>query len=136
MKKTVSQSLVFLSGVIILVLGGLNILAWIILFNVIQSIKTPPQFLIPILEALMDALKHPFQIVILLLTMVLGIVLVIASKKMKKPEKLFHWSVAALVMGLIILFELKGGGIFGGITAGILSSAGGIFGLIESTKKT
>jgi Na+/melibiose symporter-like transporter len=136
MKKIASSPLVLISGLIILILGGLNILAWIILLTFFQSIETPPQFFIPILEAFMNLLKHPSQIVILLLTVVVGIIFVVASQKMKKPEKLFRWSVVSLVLGLIILFELRGGNVFGGTTAGILSSVGGVFGLIESTKKS
>jgi hypothetical protein len=54
----------------------------------------------------------------------------------KKSEKLSTWSTVSLVGGLVLLFELKGGGVFGGITAGILSGIGGIFGLIEVTKKS
>lgn len=137
MKKYASSPLVFLSGILILAIGGLNIAAWLILFNIVKSIKTPPEFLIPFIQHFMNSyLKSPLQLIIPLLTLITGIIFVIASKKMKKAEKLFTWSVVSLVLGLIILFELRGGGIFGGITAGILSSVGGVFGLIESTKKS
>ena len=137
MKKNAGSPLVFLSGTIILVIGGLNIVAVLILFNFVKSIKTPPEFLIPFIQHFMNSyLKSPLQLIIPLLTIVTGVIFIIASKKMAKGEKLFNWSVVSLVLGLIILFELRGGGLFGATTAGILSSVGGIFGLIESTKKS
>lgn len=135
MNKKASSPLVFLSGIIIIIIGSLNILAWIILFNFIKSVKTPPQFLIPLLDTSSYYLRHPFQIFILLITVGVGVILVIASKKMKQTEKLFHWSIISLVLGLVILFELKGD-FLGVKTAGILSSLGGIFGLIEAKNKS
>ncbi|MEK7528582.1 MAG: hypothetical protein AAB592_02365 [Patescibacteria group bacterium] len=138
MNKKISSSLVFLAGIIILVIGALNTIAWFILYNFIQStIKTPPpSFLIPFLNAFSNSLKHPLQIVVLIITLGLGVLLVVTAKKIKHTEKLFAWSTVSLVLGLVLLFELRGGGVFGGITAGILSGIGGIFGLIEATKKS
>lgn len=136
MKKHAGSPLVFLSGIIVLISGALNIIAWLYLYNQLQSTNTPPEFLIPFLENFMNYLSNPFLIIKILLTIAVGIILIVASKKMKKSKKIFGWSVASLVLGLVILFELHGGGVFGGITAGILSSVGGIFGLIESTKKS
>ncbi len=133
--KKVSSRLVFLSGMIILILGGIHIFAWIFLLNFVQSVKTVSPSFMPIVTAFMNSLRHPIQMVIPVLTILVGVILVVASKKMKTSEKLFHWSVVSLILGLVVLFELNGG-IFGGTTAVILSSVGGIFGLIESTKKT
>ena len=120
---------------IILILGGIHIFAWIFLLNFVQSVKTVSPSFMPVVTTFMNSLRHPIQLVIPVLTILVGVILVVASKKMKTSEKLFPWSVVSLILGLVILFELNGG-VFGGTTAGILSSVGGIFGLIESTKKT
>ena len=135
MEQKTSAQLVLISGIIILVLSGLNVISWIISYTVFKSLQTLPTFLIPFLEAFMDYLKHPFQFVSIFVMIVIGIFLIIASKKMKIPEKLHHWSVLSLVIGLIIIFELHGGNIFGGVSAGILSILGGALGLYCSINK-
>ncbi len=138
MNKNTSALLVLISGIIVLITGALNTIAWIVLYNFIQSaVKTPPSpFIVPFLNAFSNSLRHPYQIVALLITLALGVSLIVAAKKMRRPEKLFAWSTVSLILGLVLLFELRGGGVFGGITAAILSGIGGIFGLIEVNKKS
>ena len=48
------------------------------------------------------------------------------------PEKSHLWSIMSFLVGLIVIFELHGGNIFGGISAGILSIVGGALGLYYS----
>jgi hypothetical protein len=137
MYKKTSSLLVFLSGIIIFVIAGIRIISWIVIYNLLVSNKIPPsQFLNQTIDSFKYLVENPFLMVVLFLTIAGGIIFVIASKKMKKPEKLFRWSVVSLVLGLIIISELKGGNIFGSTTAGILSVIGGIFGIIESSKES
>ena len=135
MKKIISSPLVFLSGIIILISGGINAVVFLILFIIFKTSDTVPAFLATFLRNTIIELAQPLRIISILIPIVIGIIFLVASKKMKKPVKLFKWSVVSLILGIWFVFELNGGGVFGGITAGVIACLGGVFGLIAYTKE-
>ena len=110
------------------------IIAVSIFFKSIAFTQPPSETTMAYIQALAKNYMPPLGIIKLLIISALGVLLIIASKKMESPQKLSTWSLCSLIVGLIIIFELHGGGVFGGMVAGILSTVGGGIGLYESQK--
>lgn len=135
MRKSVSSSLIYLSGIIYVILGAVNMVGWILLWFFMQGLEAPPAFILPFLDIFMYALQTPSQLIVLFLIMIIGLVFIIAAKKIRKEDNLLRWTIISFVLGVFILFEIGFRGMFGGMTAGILAITGSIFGLIELSRK-
>ncbi len=136
MKTPTSSKLICISGIIIFTLSTISLLTWLYLYNLMTSVTTPPEFIQPLLDAFIQNLRNPFLIIWRILAIVIGIILIISARKLKKSKNISTWSIVALTLGILILVDLNTTNSTIGIkTAGVLSVIGGIFGLIESNKK-
>lgn len=133
---TPSSALIFLAGVSNLFIGILNIALLLIAFHLLRSVQAPSENLVLFIQYLFNAYpQSQIQLIIPIFTLISGIVFIIASRKIRKGERVLEWSICSLSLALIIFFELNSGA-FGLTTASVLAIIGGLFGLIEITKKT
>lgn len=134
MKKSVGASLICFSGMIYSFLGMLNLIALAIFLLFVQNINVSPSLSMQILDTLMRGLQHPIQLIIPLIIILVGLLLILSARKIKKEKNVLRWSIIAFTLGLIMVFEIGFRGNFGFMTASILAIVGGVFSLIDVSR--
>lgn len=133
MKQNVHATLTYISSLIILISAALNVL-----FIICMLFMTKYAMSSVMMQHMFSHSVYQFRpgmLLGLLVTIAIGVVLLIASKRMRDKHKELSWSIAALVLGIFFAFEFNGGAVFLGQTAGLLATIGGIFGLLQSKSK-
>ena len=120
--RKLSAKMINLAGIISLIVSGLTVFTWILVFLLMEVFGLHGE----VLRDLRDLVRDESTNLIKAIGIgVIGIFFMIGAGKLKAETRPLFWSVVCLVLGLILLFELHSGGMLGSASAAVVAVVGG-----------